>query len=274
MNIPDINDHLTCYNYEHKKKPVIEALSLTKGSRMSFKSIYNKIVFIAGEEIIFLPVGKEFQYKAFHNSNLIIFRLLTPISLCEGYSPEMLYKDVIVHLGTLMNEENKNECKPGRIGILPPVAHFFESISIGIASGMKCRCWFDLKINELFMLLRVYYPKQELYGFLYPAISGDNEFSEYVLKYWREHPSVKKLSASMYMTTRQLSARFMAVFATTPGQWIIAQKAQIIHHDIICTTKPFSLIASENGFNTESVFTHFCKRVFDKTPSELRKNKK
>lgn len=273
MNIPEINEHMSCYNYEHSKL-TIETFTLSREEKATFKSIYNKVICIRSEndtEMIFLPAGRVHNYLALDTSEVTIFRLLAPISLCMGYSVEKLYEEGSAKFDTPPSEKDN---VPYKLPILPSIEHLLEGVKLGLTDNMKCRYWFELKIRELFILLRTYYSKQDLYYFLYPALSGDTQFFNDILKHWRTHPSVEELSEVMHMSTRQLSTRFKSVFGITIGKWIIREKAKIIHHEITCTTKLFNQIAEENGFLTKSIFTHFCKREFGCTPSELRRKNK
>jgi len=127
-----------------------------------------------------------------------------------------------------------------------------------------------MKIREFFLMLRAYYPKDELREFLSMILSRDTAFSEYVRNNRNKFPTVIALAKSMHLTQRQFASRFKEVFGCTPYRWIKEGKILMIHRQITSTRKPIKQIAYENGFGSLAQFTRFCKTELGKTPTELR----
>jgi AraC-like DNA-binding protein len=65
--------------------------------------------------------------------------------------------------------------------------------------------------------------------------------------------------------------RFKRVFDMSPYQWIQAQRAQAIYHEIHCSSKTFAELGYDFGFSSPSHFSNFCKQMFKETPGRLRK---
>lgn len=288
MRIADINEHLNCFNYELSEKPIIEVERIDKEEKKEFSTINNKVFFILegkvqfsaenlpdyqGQkgQILFIPAGANYSYKALTTSMLLIFSIQQPMMLCSNLSMEELYKQ------KKTSQENEHRPHPNWLGVVEINAriwHFLDGITNCISDGLKCRYWFELKVKEFFTFLRVYYPKQEIYEFLYPILSGDTAFSEYIRTNWRCFHSVQEMATSMNMTVKQFSTKFVKIFGKTPYRWMQEERSRIVIREIASTNKLFKQIAIENGFSTDSMFTNFCKKELGATPTELRDEKK
>ena len=283
MSFLYINEHLDCHNYDKKEKPEIEVAKIVKGEKGVLELPANEIVFFIEGRIrftfdnfpdhegvkgqgIFLPAGGRYAYEATGNSMVIIFRLKGPVQLCENFKIERLNG-----IGDSQGDHLPRTRKWFSIlHITPRLWHFLDGINDCISDGISCRCYFELKIRELLLLLRAYYSKEELHDFFFLVLSGDTAFSEYVRLRWKRFNSVKELAASMNLTHKQFYSRFVAVFNRTPQEWMMEGKADIIRNEITSTGKQFKQIAFENGFASDTQFTRFCKRTLGKTPTEIR----
>ncbi len=284
MKLVDINEHLNCYNYDNNKKPVIEQLRIAKSGKHNSVTTNNAVVFVMEGrlrysfrdsppfeaqkgELFFLPVGATYSRQALTQARIVIFRVHGFVGLCANYTVERLYRE--------RNKKDSNDYEPenkhfGLLEVNARLWHFVDGICDCIEDGLKCRYWFDMKVQELFLLIRAYYPKEDIRGFLYPILSRDTAFSESVRKYWKDFKTVNELAAFMHMSPNQFHKRFTAVFGTTPHKWIAEGRAKIARHEITATNKQFKQIAIENGFSSDAIFTRFCKKMFGKSPTQLR----
>ena len=256
-------EHLACPYYEQGERPVIEVAKMVIGEKKKLSVANNEIVcMIEGRmrfyfleirtyeavkgEILFLPVGENYSIEKLYGNNKFI-------------SPE--------DFDTL-----PQTVPAGILEINSRVWYFLDGVIDCITDGLKCRCWFDLKVKELFALFRVYYTKEALSCFFNTILSGDTAFSEYVRLNWRLYHSIDKLAESMNLTRKQFTKRFVKIFGELPNRWMIERKAQAVHKEITSTKKSFKQIAMENGFNSDTVFIRFCKKELGKTPTELRED--
>ena len=281
-------EHLACPYYEQGERPVIEVAKMVIGEKKKLSVANNEIVcMIEGRmrfyfleirtyeavkgEILFLPVGGNYSYEALTECMVVIFRVHKPIQFCENYSIEKLYGN-----NKFISPEDfdtlPQTVPAGILEINSRVWYFLDGVIDCITDGLKCRCWFDLKVKELFALFRVYYTKEALSCFFNTILSGDTAFSEYVRLNWRLYHSIDKLAESMNLTRKQFTKRFEKIFGELPNRWMIERKAQAVHKEITSTKKSFKQIAMENGFNSDTVFIRFCKKELGKTPTELRED--
>ena len=282
MELLNVTEHLKCFNYDHSRRPQIEVINYAKDAEAELPIETNEVIFLLEGsikytfhhypeyelktgEILFLPMGYRCSYFAESDSRAVIFRLYSPVKLCESYFIERLY-------------DPKESCDTGygQIGKLrvltinPRIQSFLDGLTDCISDGIKCKHYFDLKTKEFFLLLRAYYPKSDLREFLSLILSRDTAFSEYVRNNRNNFPTVIALAKSMHLTQRQFAFRFKEVFGRTPYGWIKEGKTLTIHHQITATRKPIKQVAMESGFASLAQFTRFCKKELGKTPAELR----
>ena len=281
------SEHLSCAQYDNSENPGIEVVKIVKGKREKLSVATNEIIFVVEGrirlcfrelpsyegvkgQVLFIPASADYVYEAPTDTTLVIFRLTQHVMLCSNYSIEKLY-GIKPRVPQADREEalaDKN--KIGTLEINSRLWSFLDWIMDCVGDGLKCRCWFELKIKEFLVILRAYYPKEELHGFFYLILSGDTAFSEYVRLHWQRFRSVGEIADSLHMTHKQFSQRFTAVFKQTPYRWMMERKAEIVYRDVASTNKSFKEIALERGFNSDTQFTRFCKMHFGKTPTQLR----
>ena len=282
MELLNVDEHLKCFNYDNSEKPQIETINMAEGTDVDLSIDTNEIVFLLKgsikysfhdypecnmkeENILFLPMKYRLAYFVESNALVVVFRLYNPVKLCESYFIEQLF------------DPNKQEDGIyGQSGILKVLEintrmqYFVNGLIECINDGIKCKHFFDMKIKELFLMLRAYYPKDELREFLSLILSRDIAFSEYVRSNRNNFPTVIELAKSMNLTQRQFARRFKKVFGCTPYAWMKEGKTLTIRHQITATKKPIKQVAIECGFISLAQFTRFCKKELGKTPLELR----
>lgn len=282
------NEHEQCFHFDHSEKPVIELVRIAKERSDEIQIRSNEVVFfmegrlrftfhnLPGCEsmkgqILFLPAGVRFSYLASAPTMLIIFRILEPIRLCDNFTIEKLYD-------TEHKNENGDSYRPKThsFSILPintRMWYFLDGIIDCYNDGIRCKSYSELKIKEFFLLLRLYYPREAIYDFLYMVLSGDMAFSEYVRQRWQRFRNVEEIAGAMHMTSRQFSFKFKNIFGVTPYKWMKEGRSKIIRQQLLTTNKPIKQIALENGFCNISQFTTFCKKELGNTPLEIRKTR-
>lgn len=285
MDVIDINEHLRCFNYDKSDRPMIEMVKIVKDYAGNAALYCNEVIFIMEGrirflsknypqyegikgQILFLPAASNYTYEALANSMIVIFRIFNPVLLCKNLSPEKLYKT--------RNTSDHYDSQTKSIGKLEMNAriwNFLDGVTDCLADGLKCRCWEEMKVNEFFILLRVYYAKENIYDFLFLILSGDAAFSEQVRLHWKRFQTANELAKFLNYSPKQFAARFAVVFNQTPYKWMMEGRARLVHAEITSTNKQFKQIALENGFTSDSAFTRFCKKELGKTPSQIREEK-
>ena len=279
--------HKLCANCRKTGKAAIEVVKMVKGKSEVADLIFHKIIFIAEGRLklsykdepgyqtakgkmLFLVAGSRCSYKAIENTTVVFFRIQAPINLCRDFSLEDLY--------TRMNRKRKDTYKPehnnfGELDISSQIEQLMDDISQSVGSGLNCHYWLEIKVKEFFLLLKISYTQEEIYEFLYPILSNDIAFSEQIRLHWKKFQTAAELAAFLNLTSKRFTAQFTAVFGLTPYQWMLQERARSVLFEIKSTGKQFKKIALENGFSSESSFTRFCRKEFNKTPTQIRLDK-
>lgn len=284
MSILITEEHLTCIHFDKTADPQIELVKIDKGEKQTIELNQNEILFfLEGRlqlgfkgfpeyeglkgKILFLPAGQTYTCQALTKALVLVFRLTDAVRLCDSFHIEKL--------STLKTTDKENEYTPhttnfSTLDIVPRLWTFLDGLIGCLNDGVKCRVFFDMKIKEFFMMVRWYYPKEEIYDFLYSIISGDTVFSEYVRLNWMRYKNVKALAESMHMTPRRFSKVFVEVFGTTAYKWMKEGKTKRIYKELTTTDKTYKHIADENGFKSVQQFTKFVKEALGDTPGRIR----
>ena len=285
MEIVNRHEHERCRYFDKPDKagkPVIELVRIAKEDEGDWRVSSNEIVFfmegrvrfVSGNlpfegmkgQMLFLPAGRRYSFRALQPAEVIIFRVLVPARLCDNFSLEKLYATERKVKGNRKRATRDYSV----LEINARVSHLLDRVRDSLSDGIKCRGYFDLKIKEFFLLLRVYYSREEIHDFFYLVLSKDTIFSEQVRLHCHECRSVEEMALAMHLTPRQFMSRFKSVFGQTPYKWVKEERANIVRQQLLSTRKLVKQIAFENGFNNVSQLTRFCKTEIGNTPTGIR----
>lgn len=181
--------------------------------------------------------------------------------LCSRYSLESLKRYVAA---------NERECPLNLLPIRDRVRRFAELVIDCVDDGLGCRHFHRAKQNELMLLLRGYYTKEELAGFFYPILCMNWNMNSFVLSHYKEAEDVGKLAEMANLSVVTFNRHFKKAFGESAARWLEKRRAEDVLREIQLTKKSFSEIAVEFHFSSPAYFTTFCKRCYGKTPKELR----
>lgn len=281
LNLLYIPEHVNCQNYEtNSGNPVIEKVEMRPNERRLVELHNAEMLFIikgdikiytedlekevGRENILFLPPGSRMNIECVNESSLIFMSLKDNIKLCQEYTLSDLDKDVVDRL------------KGGeRLFPLPfnnKIRGYLTDFMSSYNDGLRCIFYIDIKLKELFYLLRGYYNKEALYHFFNPIVSHDIEFSLQVWNQYRDAASVGDLANITNYSVSHFQNKFREIFGESALQWLNTQKARNIFFDLRMTDKPFKQISEEYHFASASYLSTFCKRNFDLTPRQIREH--
>jgi AraC-like DNA-binding protein len=135
--------------------------------------------------------------------------------------------------------------------------------------GLNSYYFFDLKRHEFFLLLFVYYRKEELARFLFSILSENVQFRGFVINNFLNVRNVQELADMANYSTSGFIKKFQRYFKESPYKWMQRQKAKLILSDINEEAKSLKEIALEYKFSSYQHFANFCKVQFGLPPTEL-----
>ena len=286
MESQNLKEYLNSFNYNDSEKPAIEIICYEKGDEHEFTAFTNGVVsFMEGRaryefknypayeaakgEMIFIPVGTLISFKILERCKIVVFRLYNRIKLYEYFFIDKLFS---VKNSLSESQKSVSEQQIYHLAINSRIQLFFEGLIDCINDGLKSKYYFDMKIEEFFILIRSYYITEQIHDFLLLMFSNNIAFSEFIKQNWNRYRTVAEIAESMNMTLDQFSKKFKEVFGKPANKWLKENKAAAIYSEIISCDKPLQQIALDYGFNTMTQFIRFCKIELGKTPMEIYAN--
>jgi len=275
-------EHLRCINYDTGGNPIIEVLSIEKGKLWENISLGNKLIFVLNGEIkfslgkftnchigksqiIYLPTGYNFLCTAVEDCKLLVMCIQGQTRFCDDYNFMDLEKDILY-----IPNYSMAEARPATLEINGIMEKYIEALLEYIGAGAKCKCFYLIKIKELFYIFRWFYPKETLIDFFQSALKGGTDFAAYIMDAWHKYSSVGEMAEAMNYTVSGFEKRFKRIFGVSPYKWMLNQKAERIFHQLRTTDLTLKQISSNFGFNSLSRFNDFCKSNLGKSPGDIR----
>ncbi|MDR1920000.1 MAG: helix-turn-helix transcriptional regulator [Tannerellaceae bacterium] len=233
--------------------------------------------------ILFLLEGEiNISYHEFRNhlckSGEMIFIPQDSIAIAEAYT-EINYlllsfnNQIILHEDLDWNELREFDGERDvfhKLDIRPPLKDVIDSVVYYQKNKIVCPYLDEVKEKELFLMLKVFYSKQEVARFLKPLLKQDMDFKAYVIKHYINAKNVEELAKLCDLSVRSFTRKFKVHFDDSPYRWILRQKANQIK--MLLADKKISMqaIIKEYGFSSPAHFTTYCKKQFGMTPSVYR----
>ncbi len=292
MDSLHLNDKQPNSNNALKEGPSIDLLSLSQGQVWHPKALSNKIIFITSGalaitydkppsesmpkgSIILLPAKSAFNSYAEEDTKLIIIHLHYQPESNELLLYNELFKGILNERHDTSNTSSslKEKLDEERyfLTIHKSLWPYLENLGERIKDGLKSNTFFELKLQELFLLLRAYYSKEELSRFFSPMQYCEQSFYSIIINNFENAKTVKELAQLTNYSVSGFEKKFKRVFNTSAGNWLKQQKSTIIFNDISNGSDSFKNISYQNGFSSISHFNNYCKLHFSKTPGEIRR---
>lgn len=274
-------EHKTCYHYAEKSTATFKVYHLQHDTPPAQARLEcSLMVFvIEGESLIRYGAGKPFVVPAGR------FFLVEPGTLFTGHQqiPTLVMTMAFVGAPQLCNIytlENLVRDTQGAslpvdphftLPIRPRLREFLDLVMHCLDDGLSCAHYHELKREEFFLLVRAYYSKEELAALFRPLLGIDHDFRRQVLEACAKGCcDIAAMAGQLNMSTATFQRKFKQTFHETAGQWLLNRKAERIIRQLKTTSLTFDQICFENGFSSPAYFSNFCKRVFGKTPTQLR----
>ncbi|MDR1918126.1 MAG: AraC family transcriptional regulator [Tannerellaceae bacterium] len=283
MEMQNVSEHLLCYDYDNGARPTVENRTIEKKNAWEIEAEMNKLIFLLAGKVStevgeferkevpnghfwFVPAGQNVKIDAIQNTQILILRFSSHMPLCDCYIMEQLYNE----FRNAREEVELDVRKLHPCVIRPLLWECLTGLYTTTLDGLCCRSFFQIKVKEVFFLLRAYYPKRELYGVFHPLLTADILFSDRVKNSWKKFPTVDALARSMNFTPSGFYKRFVAVFKQAPLDWITEEKKKAVYKDIVSNELSLREIAKKWKFSSPSHLTTWCKQHFGQSPSNMR----
>lgn len=279
MSLLYVKEHLSCREYSSPENAIVKIHNqesstdlwegyvansliafLMKGKIIANCGSYTNIEISEGE-LFFIPNNSYVSGFVVEEAQLITVVFDTSMNLCSRFSLENLVS--LVKMETIESDFTI-------LPIRPRLLSFLSLLEQCLSDGLGCIHYHNSKRNELMLMLRAYYTKDELVRLFHPALSVDLDIKDFALSNYNKVKDVKEFASLAKMSPVTFNRRFKKVFGVSAAQWLEKQKSKDILQEIEQTNKTFAEIADSFNFSSPAYFVTFCKRHFSKTPKELR----
>lgn len=272
-----VEEHQSCLNYRIPQEANIRVLHFPQGTVQFIDTSESLLVFILeGEAWVTSGPYKEVIHRAGYMSlqprnSAGYIRILTDCTcicchfprqatLCDHFSLQQLPQyipDGFEYHFTLLPIRQR-------------VSEYLNLLRHCLDDGLGCVHFHELKMHELFILLRAYYTKEELATFFYPLIGKNRDFKDFVYDHYLDVNSVNEFADLTNTSVSTFKRRFKEAFGEPVYKWMTDRKAERIYRDLTLTPKPLAQIAEEYRFSSVAYLITFCRLHLGTTPQQLR----
>ena len=215
---------------------------------------YKNRVFLAGE-MIFFPKSAIVTGVVLEDCNLLYMTYDIPISIYDRLFITSLKKN--------FNYDFKS------LKINPPIDAFVNSLVHLLTNGGSYKELHDIKQQEIFLIIRIFYSKDDLTEFFYPIISQDFDFKNFILENHHKYHRLIDLIDLSNLSPNVFMRKFKKEFGISGYQWMLKQMCHKIQHRASQPNITITEIMNEVGIDSPSHFNRICKKHFNLTPKEL-----
>lgn len=270
-------EHHSCLNYRVPQTAGIRLMHFPQGMRQVIDTTLSTLIFVLEGKVL---VTSDNSHQVLHTAGY--FSLQTrksstyiqvledctflnchsphDLTLCDRFTvqqlPQYIPKDFHYRFTLLP--------------IRPRLQEYLTNLRHLLEDGLGCVHFHELKIRELYLLLRAYYTKEELATFFYPLIGKNRDFKDFVYEHYLKVDSLNEFAALANTSVDTFKRRFKETFGEPAHKWITGRKAEHVYRDIALGILSFADIAEKYRFSSVSYLTTFCKQHLGKTPQQLR----
>lgn len=271
-----VREHTSCRHYVADYRSKFRIFNLKPNERQVYEAEpFNFIeFFLEGEalltcnefedrrvkagEMVFIPKGALYINEAVTPVRMIRFAFDTVNNVCDK-----------LHLHSYWPMCAKMEYDFQPLEVKLQLDRFLETLTYYLEEGINCEHFHELKQQEIFLVLRWFYRKEELARLFYPIIGNSLDFKALVLENYLKVESVAELAELSHMGRSNFDATFKKEFGMPAGQWMLKQTAMHVKYHLSAPDATVGDVMHKFNFNSPTHFTRFCRQQFGCTPTDL-----
>jgi AraC-like DNA-binding protein len=161
---------------------------------------------------------------------------------------------------------NIEYCPIPTLEVGQPINLFFTCLLASLEDGLNCEYYFEIKLNELFILMNTYCSDNSLSMLFYPLINEDFPFIRQIFENKNKVFSVNEMASIVRFSPLDFRKHFKRIFGELPSDWMNRERTKLILHKLALPDKSLNQISEECGFLSLSCFNMFCKKYLNDTP--------
>ncbi len=225
--------------------------------KFSTDTVYNRT--LRENEIVLIPAGSNYSIEVKTASRMTSCCFSNDIKLCNR-----------IHLESLSEYKKEHVYNYSTLKIQKEIRLYLSLLNNYLKDDIGCKHLQELKLQELFILFRAYYTKEQLVNFFYPILSQDTDFSHFILSNYRSVMNVEEFAKMANISLSTFNRKFKKYFNESAYQWMLRRKTERVLDDIQNTNKTFLAISLDWNFSSQAHLTKFTKQQCGLSPSQIR----
>lgn len=152
-----------------------------------------------------------------------------------------------------------------------PLESYLRMVLGYLEDGIPMEKLSEIKLKELFLLLKHFYLLPELVTLFHPLICRLDHFRQAILDNWRCVSNSRELIRLMNMRRSSFERRFRKEFGCSAHQWLLRQRADQVQKSLADPDITIEEVRRHHHFNSATHFVRFCRSQFGCTPTDLGK---
>ncbi|MDR1671157.1 MAG: AraC family transcriptional regulator [Alistipes sp.] len=271
-----IGEHTSCRHYVSDYRCCFRYLEFDEGDTREFENVnFNYLGFILeGQQLldcnefkerlfnagdmVFVPKMAKFVGRALKKGRMLICMFDVPQNICNKFNLQSYWP---------ICKEIDYDFRP--VGMSPQMAKFIDSLVYFLQQGISCEHFHEMKQQEMLLILRWFYTREQIAELFYPIIGCSLDFKALILENYNKVANVSELASLSHMSRSSFDEAFKKEFGIPAGKWLLQRKAQDVLYHMSRPGATLSDIMIQFDFSSPSHMTRFCKQHFGRTPSEI-----
>lgn len=215
-------------------------------------------------QMVFVPMGSLIEVEALTDASFLSFLFHPSLHLCAGRCPEK-------------PKENFQPIARQEVGLLQTLP-FSYGVDLWTKMILEYQQYalsdlrlFDIKLQELFLILRMNYARQTMDTFLTHYHCRHMGFRKEVFRHHLACKNTEELAKKLGLTPISLTRIFDEEFGMPPLKWMLQQRARHVYRDLVDSPLSLAEITKKYYFSSPGYLSAFCRRMFGRSPLKIRK---
>jgi AraC-like DNA-binding protein len=272
-------EHTSCRNYVSDYRCGFKYREFNEGATLELEGLnHNYIGFILeGEQMVdcdefkqrlfgpgdmvVVPKMAKFAVRAVTKGRMLICAFDVPKNICDKFSVKSYWP---------LCKELDYDFRPMKM--VPQLVSFVDTLVYFLQQGVNCEHFHEMKQQEMFLLFRWFYTKEQIAELFYPMIGCSLDFKALIIENYNKVAHVDELARLSHMSRSSFDEAFKKEFGVSAGKWLLQRKAQNVLYHMSEPGVTLSDIMVRFDFSSPSHLTRFCKQHFGRTPREIMQN--
>lgn len=235
-------------------------LLFIRSGRIAVTSDERSDYLVSPQNVLFCSRAYGYTFTAIDDCQVLVASFVNGTITTEGETYRSIAAD--------MAQVNYNYTA---VAINTPLAAVVDSVAFYLEQGVDARAMHRAKLEEMFVVLRYFYPREVYLNMFYSLFNNNMSFRTLVINNAPNARNVEHLAKMCGHSLSHFKLLFSQHFDTTPYVWMQRNRALEINELLKDTSIPLKSIIKKYNFTSHGHFSLFCRKFLGDTPRSLRR---